>query len=93
MGISAVLAAGAGKDCTGDCGDVSRAGSARLSSTEGAAAGFVALASGFAVPQKGQKRTLSGSSMRHSRQLSISKERVRLFGFAGAGCRSSRRKR
>ncbi len=93
MGVSAELAARTGTDCTGDCGDVSRAGSARLSSAEGAAAGFVALASGFSVPQKGQKRTLSGRSEWHSRQLFISKERVRLFGFAGAGCRSYRRER
>ena len=42
-------------------------------------AAVVVLASGSVVPQKGQKRTLSGSSMRHSRQVSINKERARLF--------------
>ena len=63
---------------------VSRAGSARLSSTGGAEPDLVALASGFSIPQPGQKRTFIGSSKWHSRQLSIRKEATGLFGLGAA---------
>ena len=78
------FAAGTDTDGAGAGGDVSRAGSARLSSTGGAEADLVALASGFSVPQPGQKRTFIGSSKWHSRQFSIRKEATGLFGLQGA---------